>query len=165
MTFPPKTYGHWKRRADGVRPCSTSPAACGVLSMYTRLVLRGLRARFFRTAAAKLPGGPLDEEHHPQRGTTSVQGLFAGCSRPSQGPTSRRPASTYEHRLIDDMVAAGSQVGRGGLRFWDLGRRRLHYGGATIPVHDDAVAAGASLARGLDERIGADDSYGKPSEA
>ena len=28
------------------------------------------------------------------------------CSRPSTRPTSRRPGLTYEHRLIDDMVAA-----------------------------------------------------------
>ena len=65
------------------------------------------RASFRYGLDARLPGLPVDEEHDPE-----------GLRRPLQGPVPggvrggvRRPSSTaagitYEHRLIDDMVAA-----------------------------------------------------------
>ena len=54
-----------------------------------------------------LPGLPVDQEHDPQGLRRALQGpLRRRSSRPSSRPTSRPPGITYEHRLIDDMVAA-----------------------------------------------------------
>ena len=55
----------------------------------------------------RLPGLPVDQEHDPQALRRALQGpLPGGLRRPSSRPTSRPPGITYEHRLIDDMVAA-----------------------------------------------------------
>ena len=58
-------------------------------------------------AATELPGLPVDEEHHPQGLRRHVQGRVpAHLRRGVQGRSSTRKGLTYEHRLIDDMVAA-----------------------------------------------------------
>ena len=55
----------------------------------------------------QLPGVPVHEEHDPQGVRRSVQGpLRRGVRERVRRPSSRRPGITYEHRLIDDMVAA-----------------------------------------------------------
>ena len=55
----------------------------------------------------QLPGLPVHEEHDPQGLRRPLQGhLRRGLREPSSRPTSRPPGITYEHRLIDDMVAA-----------------------------------------------------------
>ena len=74
----------------------------------------------------QLPGVPVDEEHDPQGLRRPVQGpLPGGLRRPSSRPSSTPPGITYEHRLIDDMVAAGHEVGgRLRLGLQELRRRR-----------------------------------------
>ena len=65
------------------------------------------RASLLVRAAARLPGLPLDQEHDPQGVRRRVQGhLRRTSSSASSRPTSTPPGLTYEHRLIDDMVAA-----------------------------------------------------------
>ena len=65
------------------------------------------RASFALRPAAQLPGLPVDQEHDPQGLRRRVQGhLPGGLRRPSSRPSSTPAGLTYEHRLIDDMVAA-----------------------------------------------------------
>ncbi len=56
---------------------------------------------------AQLPGLSVDQEHHPQGLRRPLQGHLPGDLRQASSRTSSRPRGiTYEHRLIDDMVAA-----------------------------------------------------------
>ncbi len=65
------------------------------------------RASFVVRPAARVPRLHVHQEHHPQGVRRCVQGhLRRTCSRRSSRPTSRPTGLTYEHRLIDDMVAA-----------------------------------------------------------
>ena len=72
-----------------------------------RFVDRGLRARLLHLRARpQLSGLPVDEEHHPQGLRRHVQEhLRARLQRRVQGAV-RAKGLTYEHRLIDDMVAS-----------------------------------------------------------
>ena len=55
----------------------------------------------------QLPGLPVDQEHHPQGLRRPVQGhLPGGLRRPSSRTKFEAAGLTYEHRLIDDMVAS-----------------------------------------------------------
>jgi isocitrate dehydrogenase len=72
-------------------------------------------------------------------------------SRPSSPTSSPRPGITYEHRLIDDMVAAGAQVGgRLRLGLQELRRRRAvrhRRAGLRLARPDDLGADDARTAR------------------
>ena len=58
-------------------------------------------------AATELPCLPVDEEHHPQGLRRDVQGRVPAHLRRGVLRASSTPAGlTYEHRLIDDMVAS-----------------------------------------------------------
>ena len=65
------------------------------------------RASFTYGLQRELPGLPVDQEHDPQGLRRRVQGhLRRTSSTPSSRPTFEQAGLTYEHRLIDDMVAA-----------------------------------------------------------
>ena len=58
-------------------------------------------------ARPRLPGLHVDQEHDPEDATTGASRTSSRrSSTPSSRTSSRPPGITYEHRLIDDMVAA-----------------------------------------------------------
>ena len=67
------------------------------------------RASFRYGLDAQLPRLPLDEEHDPEGLRRPVQGhLRRRCSTAEFEADFAAAGITYEHRLIDDMVAAGA---------------------------------------------------------
>ena len=70
--------------------------------------IRGFaRACFNYGADRELAGLPLDQEHHPQGLRRPLQGHLPGDLRRRSSRREFKAAGiTYEHRLIDDMVAA-----------------------------------------------------------
>ena len=65
------------------------------------------RASFRYGLDRELPGLHVDQEHDPEDLRRALQGPLPGdLRRASSRPTSTPQGLTYEHRLIDDMVAA-----------------------------------------------------------
>ncbi len=65
------------------------------------------RASFNYGLARNMPGLPVDQEHDPQGLRRPLQGPVPGdLRRRVQGRVRQRAKLTYEHRLIDDMVAS-----------------------------------------------------------
>ena len=103
MTFTPK---------DGSEPQQfevfQSPGLrCRDGHVQPRRVDQGLRARLAQLRPRpQLPGVPLDEEHDPQGVRRPLQGPVPGGLRRRVQGAFDAAGLTYEHRLIDDMVAA-----------------------------------------------------------
>ena len=97
-----------RQRADRERGGARSPrtAASSWACTTSRIHHDFARVVVHLCAAAELPGVPVDQEHHPQGLRRHVQRRVpANLRRGLQGRVRCR-GLTYEHRLIDDMVAS-----------------------------------------------------------
>ena len=104
MTFEPKDGGEpqsfevYQAPGAGRRDGHVQPGRIDPRLRACELQLRPL---------PQLPGLPLDQEHDPQGLRRPLQGpVPGGLRRRVQGSSSTAAGLTYEHRLIDDMVAS-----------------------------------------------------------
>jgi isocitrate dehydrogenase len=95
---------------DRARRACLSQALASPWRCSTRDESIAISPRFVQTTPhARLPRLPVHQEHHPQ----AYDGASRTSSRRSSTRSSARPSRaklTYEHRLIDDMVAAALKV-------------------------------------------------------